>query len=65
MINGVKYHAVNLTDLPILEIFSDPDDNPILAAAVASSADYLVRVDKHDLLALKIVNTRILTPQQF
>ncbi len=66
MINGVKNQAVILTDLPILEISPDPNDNPILAMAVASNADYLISGDKRDLLTLKkIEKTRILTPQQF
>ena len=53
MINGVKNQAVILTDLPILEISPDPNDNPILAMAVASNADYLISGDKRDLLTLK------------
>lgn len=66
MINGMKYQAVVLSNLPILEISPDPNDNPILAMAVVSNADYLVSGDKRDLLALKkIESTKILTPQQF
>ena len=44
----------------------DPDDNPLLATAVAGEADYLVSGDKSGVVALKrIRNTRILTARQF
>lgn len=66
MINGLRYQAVVLTELPTLEVSPDPDDNPILAMAVAYQADYLVSGDKDDLLALKkIEHTKILTARQF
>jgi len=62
MINGLRYQALVLTDLPVLDISPDPDDNPVLAMAVAGKADFLVSGDKRDLLALKtIAKTRIVT----
>jgi len=66
MINGMRYQALVLTDLPTLEISPDPDDNPVLAMAVASEADFLVSGDKRDLLALKIIEkTKIVTARNF
>ena len=66
MINGLKYQALVLTDLPALEISPDPDDNPVLAMAVAGEADFLVSGDKRDLLALKIIEkTKIVTARNF
>lgn len=65
MINGLRYQAVVLSELPTLEISPDPNDNPVLAMAVAGAANYLVSGDKQDLLALKRVEkTRIVTARQ-
>jgi len=66
MINGLSYQALVLTDLPTLEVSQDPDDNPVLAIAVAGEADFLVSGDKRDLLALKIIEkTKIVTARNF
>ena len=66
MINGLRYQALVLTDLPTLEVSPDPDDNPVLAMAVAGKADFLVSGDKRDLLALKkIEKTKIVTARNF
>ncbi len=66
MINGLRYQALVFTDLPALEISPDPDDNPVLAMAVAGEADFLVSGDKRDLLALKIIEkTKIVTARNF
>ena len=66
MINGLRYQARVLTDLPMLEISQDPDDNPVLAMAVVGEADYLVSGDKRDLLSLKeIEKTKIITARDF
>jgi predicted nucleic acid-binding protein len=66
MINGLRYQALVLTDLPTLEVSQDPDDNPVLAMAVAGEADFLVSGDKRDLLALKIIEkTNIVTAGNF
>jgi hypothetical protein len=66
MINGLKYQALVLTDLPTLDISQDPHDNPVLAMAVASEADFLVSGDKRDLLALKTIEkTKIITARDF
>ena len=66
MINGLRYQAHVLTDLPTLEVSQDPDDNPVLAMAVAGGADFLVGGDKRDLLCLKVIEkTKIVTPRKF
>jgi putative PIN family toxin of toxin-antitoxin system len=66
MINGIRYQAVVLTDLPTMDVSQDPDDNPVLAMAVAGAADFLVSGDKHDLLALgHIEKTKIVTARDF
>ena len=66
MINGLRYQARVLTDLPMLKVSQDPDDNPLLAMAVVGEADYLVSGDKRDLLSLKeIEKTKIITARDF
>ncbi len=66
MINGLRHQALVLNDLPTLELSPDPDDDPVLAMAVAGKADYLVSGDKTDLLALKnIEKTKIITARNF
>jgi len=62
MVNGLRRQAMVLEGLPELDLSPDPDDNPVLAMAVAGRADYLVTGDKRDLLALKKVEkARIVT----
>ena len=41
-----------VTDLPDVNASPDPDDNPILAAAIAGRADLIVSGDKKHMLAL-------------
>jgi putative PIN family toxin of toxin-antitoxin system len=66
MINGLRYQAVVLTDLPTMDVSQDPDDNPVLAMAVAGEADFLVSGDKRDILALgQIEKTKIVTAREF
>lgn len=66
MINGLRYQARVLTDLPMLKVSQDPDDNPLLAMAVVGEADYLVSGDERDLLSLKeIEKTKIITTRNF
>ena len=57
--------AVVVEDLPEIELSPDPDDNAILATAIAGDADLLVTGDKSGLLELKAVRgTPIVTPRQ-
>ena len=41
-----------VTDLPDVNALPDPDDNPILATAIAGRADLIVSGDKKHMLAL-------------
>lgn len=41
-----------VTDLPDVSVSPDPDDNPILATAIAGKADLIVSGDKKHMLAL-------------
>jgi len=66
MINGLSHQAWLLEGLPEVDLSEDPDDNPLLAMAIAGEADYLVSGDKRDVLSLKKVDkTRILTARRF
>ena len=66
LLKGLKREATVLADLPTIDRSPDPDDNPVLAMAIASEADFLVSGDKRDLLALGSVGgTRILSARQF
>jgi putative PIN family toxin of toxin-antitoxin system len=66
LVNGLRHQATILDNLPTVERSRDPDDNPVLAMAEASQAQYLVTGDKDDLLALGAIGgTRIVTARQF
>ena len=66
LVNGLRQQALMLGDLPDVELSADPDDNPLLAMAIAGEVDYLVSGDKRDVLVLKKVGkTRIITARQF
>ncbi len=66
LVNGLRRLALVLDQLPSIELSPDPDDNPVLAMAVASKADYLVTGDKRDLLSLETVeSTYIVSARAF
>ena len=66
LVNGLRHQATVLETLPTVELSPDPDDNPVLAMAEASQAQYLVTGDQKDLLALTMIgNTRIVNARQF
>lgn len=66
LVNGLKRHATVLKDLPDVDLSQDPQDNPVLAMAIAGEADYLVTGDRRGLLSLKRVGTtRIVTAAEF
>lgn len=66
LINGLRQGAVILERLQRLDLSPDPDDNPVLAMAIAGQADYLVTGDRRGLLFIKkIGNTRIVTAREF
>ena len=53
MIQGLRTNTIVFLDLPKVDVSEDPDDNPILATALAGKADFIVTGDKRDLLSLK------------
>ncbi|NNJ97304.1 MAG: putative toxin-antitoxin system toxin component, PIN family [Gammaproteobacteria bacterium] len=66
LVNGLRLQATVLEVLPTVDLSPDPDDNPVLAMAKASQAQYLVTGDKRDLLALGTIGgTHIVTARQF
>jgi len=66
LVSGLRHQARLLDDLPDVELSADPDDNPLLAMAIAGEVDYLVSGDKRDVLSLKKVGkTRIITARRF
>ena len=66
LINELRDIATVIERLPVITASPDPDDNYLLAIAVAGSADFLVTGDKRDLLALKLYEgTRIMTVRDF
>lgn len=66
LINELRDIATVIERLPVITASPDPDDNYLLAIAVAGSADFLVTGDKRDLLALKLCEgTRIMTVRDF
>ncbi|MEZ5863207.1 MAG: putative toxin-antitoxin system toxin component, PIN family [Geminicoccaceae bacterium] len=58
--------AVFVTDLPVLDAVPlDPDDNIIIATAVAARADLLVTGDRHLLDLERHAAIRIIDPRRF
>jgi putative PIN family toxin of toxin-antitoxin system len=55
MLAGITAYTLCVTSLPIVSDSPDPDDNIILATAIAGNADYLVSGDKSDLLKLGVI----------
>ena len=57
--------ALVVEAVPHIELSADPNDNMILATAIAGEADLLVTGDKSDLLSLEAVNgIPIVTPRE-
>jgi len=66
LVNGLRHQARLLDYLRDIELSADPDDNPLLAMAIAGEVDYLVSGDKRDVLTLKKVGkARIITARRF
>ena len=66
LINELRDIAVVGKNLPVVTVSPDPDDNYLLATAVAGAADFLVTGDKRGLLALKLHGgTKIVTVRDF
>lgn len=52
LVDGLRAVGVIATDLPDVDDSPDPDDNPILATAIAGGADVIVSGDKKHMLLL-------------
>ena len=52
IVDNIGARDLVLEDLPEVDLSPDPDDNAILAAAIAGSADLIVSGDKKHVLAL-------------
>ena len=55
MVNGLRQRAYVYDQLPTVDLCNGPDDNPVLAMALESKADFLVTGDKRDLLSMRRV----------
>lgn len=63
-VENLEVLAILATDLPTLDVSPDPDDNVILATAVAGKADAVVSGDKGDVVALgEVEGISIITAQ--
>jgi putative PIN family toxin of toxin-antitoxin system len=65
-VQGLRFGAHNVTDLPEVQMSRDPNDDMVIATAIKTKADYLVTRDK-DLLVLERYKKRgkILPPEDF
>jgi uncharacterized protein len=59
------FSAVQLVEGEYLDVVEDPEDNKILASAVAAGVDYLITSDWHLLKIAEYEGVRIVTPQGF
>ncbi|MEC4985817.1 MAG: putative toxin-antitoxin system toxin component, PIN family [Oscillatoria sp. PMC 1068.18] len=65
MLATLMQDAVCVENIPDVKFSPDPDDDKILATAIAGQANYIVSGDKRDLLTLKQVEgIPILSPRQ-
>lgn len=66
LVNGLKESALFIGEPPAVDMSPDPDDNHLIAAALAGRAHYLVSGDKRDLLTLgKVGAVRLVTVSEF
>ncbi|MEM6427695.1 MAG: putative toxin-antitoxin system toxin component, PIN family [Deinococcota bacterium] len=66
LINGLRKHAFVVEALPRVTYSPDPDDNPIIAAALAANADYIISGDKKDIQSLqRVAGIKIVTTREF
>ena len=52
LLETIDVNAVLVWELPTVDYSPDPDDNVIIATAIAGGADMIVSGDKRDMLAL-------------
>lgn len=60
LVNGLRRRAEVVAQPPMLDLSRDPDDNFVLATALAGRADFLVTGDHKDLVPLeKVAGIRV------
>ncbi len=65
LLDNLQIKASILEKLPAVDFSPDPDDNPILATAIAGAADIIVSGDKSHMVALEQVEgIPIITPRE-
>lgn len=65
MLTGIMAHSICIPTIPDVSYSPDPDDNKIIATAIAGRAEYIVTGDKRDLLDLQsIEGIQIATAKQ-
>lgn len=65
LLEDLRNEASWADNLPVVDVSPDPDDNLILATAIAGKADLVVSGDRPDMQALgEIDGTPILSPRQ-
>lgn len=65
LLSTIDSCAIILTDLPSVAFSPDPNDNHIIAAAIAGAADFIVSGDKQHLLSLQeVAGIPIITARQ-
>ena len=66
IINKLKRRATVIGGLRDVDLSPDPDDNPIIATAIAGQVQYIVSGDKRDMLELqKVEGIPIVTAREF
>lgn len=65
MVRGIRREALVLERLPAVGLAPDPDDDPLLATALAGEAGYLVTGDRGLLSLGRVEHARILEARAF
>ena len=52
IVENIATRALVLAELPLVDLSPDPEDNPILATAIAAKADLIVSGDQRHMLSL-------------
>ena len=65
IIANIGARAIVVEEIPKVDLSPDPDDNPVLAAAIAGGVDLIVSGDKKHVLALgEVAGIPIVTARQ-